>query len=63
MGDLDTSLIKSFSVVPAFYNKASPHFKDKLFIEEAWIAISKKLGYDGKKTFTIMYSPIALDVN
>lgn len=49
MGDLDTSLIQEFSLVPAFYNKASPHFKNKPFIEQAWIAISKKLGYDGKQ--------------
>ncbi|XP_037036440.1 uncharacterized protein LOC119074416 [Bradysia coprophila] len=46
MGDLDRSLIKEFSLVPAFYNKASPHFKNKAFIEEAWTEISKKLGYD-----------------
>lgn len=49
MGDLDRSLIKEFALVPAFYNKASPHFKDKPFIDDAWTEISKKLGYDGKK--------------
>lgn len=49
MGDLDRSLIKEFALVPAFYNKASPHFKDKAFIEAAWTEISTKLGYDGKK--------------
>lgn len=53
MGDLDTSLIREFSLVPAFYNKASPHFKDKPFIEEAWTTISQKLGYDGKKYLSI----------
>ncbi|KAJ6649727.1 hypothetical protein Bhyg_04966 [Pseudolycoriella hygida] len=46
MGDLDTSLIKEFALVPAFYNKASANFKNKPFIEEAWLKISEKLGYD-----------------
>lgn len=51
MGDFDLSLINEFAHVPAFYNKASPHFKDKPFIDEAWAQISQKLGYDGKKIF------------
>lgn len=47
MGDLDTSLIQEFANRPAFYNKTSPHYKDKLYIEQAWLEISAKLGYDG----------------
>lgn len=48
MGDLDTSLIQEFANRPAFYNKTSPHYKDKLYIEQAWQDIAAKLGYDGK---------------
>lgn len=47
MGDLDASLIKEFSIRPAFYNKTSPHFKDKAYVEKAWMDIAHKLGYDG----------------
>jgi len=46
MGDLDTSLIEQFQLVPAFYNKSSPHFKNKQFIEASWVDISNKLGYE-----------------
>ncbi len=55
MGDLDKSLIHEFSLVPAFYNKASPHFKDKVFIENAWTEIATKLGYDGKTFFFVVF--------
>lgn len=48
MGDLDVSLIREFSLRPAFYNKANPHFKDKAHNEQAWAEISAKLGYDGE---------------
>lgn len=48
MGDLDTSLIKEFATRPAFYNKTSANYKDKIYIENAWTEISTKLGYDGK---------------
>lgn len=49
MGDLDTSLISEFSQRPAFYDKTSPNYKDKIFVENAWMEISIKLGYDGNK--------------
>lgn len=48
MGDLDTSLIQEFANRPAFYNKTSPHYKDKAYIEHAWLEISTKLGYNCK---------------
>lgn len=48
MGDLDTSLIQEFANRPAFYNKTSPHYKDKAYIEHAWLEISTKLGYSCK---------------
>lgn len=48
MGDLDVSLIREFSLRPAFYNKANPHFKDKVFNDQAWTEISTQLGYDGE---------------
>lgn len=49
MGDLDTSLISEFAQRPAFYNKTSPNYKDKVFVEHAWMEIATKLGYDGEQ--------------
>lgn len=47
MGDLDLNLINEFASRRAFYDKSSPHYKDKLFIESAWNEISAQLGYEG----------------
>lgn len=49
MGDLDTSLISEFAQRPAFYNKTSPNYKDKVFVEQAWTEIATKLGYNGEQ--------------
>lgn len=55
MGDLDTSLISEFAQRPAFYNKTSPNYKDKVFVEHAWMEIATKLGYDGKQKRTVNF--------
>lgn len=46
MSALDLKLINEFRLVPALYNRNSPRFKDKAFVERAWKNISRILGYE-----------------
>ncbi len=46
MSALDLKLINEFRLIPALYNRDNARFKDKAFVERAWKAIAKKLGYD-----------------
>lgn len=46
MSTLDSKLIHEFKLIPALYNRNSPTFKDKAYVERAWNGIARKLGYD-----------------
>lgn len=46
MSALDYKLIHEFKLVPALYNRNSPTFKDKAYVDRAWSSIARKLGYD-----------------
>ncbi|KAG4078039.1 hypothetical protein HA402_002090 [Bradysia odoriphaga] len=46
MSSLDYKLIHEFKLVPALYNRNSPTFKDKAYVDRAWNNIARKLGYD-----------------
>lgn len=55
MSTLDLKLIHEFRLVPALYNRNSAKFKDKAFVERAWNAIARKLGYDANILKDRMY--------
>lgn len=46
MSEFDVNLIREFERRPGFYDRNSPHFKDKIYNAQAWQDISNMLGYD-----------------
>lgn len=48
MSEFDILLSQEYAKRRGLYDKKSPHFKDKLYADNAWCEMSNVLGYDGK---------------